>query len=170
MKGFRALHPPSRPGEFHPESLTEPYVSLSTYTARATHRRLPPSARTGELLRLPVGSPTLARVTHPLCSTSITLASSLLRGSPPLSGASILSASRVLRLCLFSLHRRSGSQVPHESPDESHASCTPDTAWPVSRFPPCSSRGGKKTPVSMSSEKFRCLNGSSLAFVSLIHT
>src|SRR5262245_49520514 len=34
---------PSRPGEFHPESLTEPDVSLSTYPARAIARRLPPS-------------------------------------------------------------------------------------------------------------------------------
>src|SRR5215470_18416731 len=34
---------PSRSGEFHPELLTEPYTSLSTYTARATARRLPPS-------------------------------------------------------------------------------------------------------------------------------
>jgi hypothetical protein len=28
---------PSSPGEFHPEALTGPYVSLSTHTARATH-------------------------------------------------------------------------------------------------------------------------------------
>ena len=28
---------PSRPGEFHPEPLTDPCVSLSTHTARATH-------------------------------------------------------------------------------------------------------------------------------------
>ena len=28
---------PSRPGEFHPEPLTEPCLSLSTHTARATH-------------------------------------------------------------------------------------------------------------------------------------
>ena len=35
---------PSRPEEFHPEPLTEPYVILSHHTARATARRLPPSA------------------------------------------------------------------------------------------------------------------------------
>ena len=29
--------PPSSPGGFHPEALTEPDVSLSTYPARATH-------------------------------------------------------------------------------------------------------------------------------------
>src|SRR5215831_15173524 len=34
---------PSRPGEFHPEPLTEPYVNLSIHTARVTARRLPPS-------------------------------------------------------------------------------------------------------------------------------
>jgi len=34
---FGATHSPSRPGEFHPEALTEPCLSLSTHTARATH-------------------------------------------------------------------------------------------------------------------------------------
>src|SRR6202048_1769527 len=55
-----------------------------------------------ELLLLPVGSlPT--SVTCPLRSTSITPASSLLQGSPPLSGASVLSASRLEPLAPFSL-------------------------------------------------------------------
>ena len=35
--------PPSRPGEFHPEPLTDPDVTLSCHPARATARRLPPS-------------------------------------------------------------------------------------------------------------------------------
>src|SRR5258707_10683256 len=39
----------------------------------------------------------------PLRSTSITLASALLRGSPPLSGASVLSASRLEPLVPFPL-------------------------------------------------------------------
>jgi hypothetical protein len=34
---------PSRPGEFHPEPLTDPDVILSHHPARATERRLPPS-------------------------------------------------------------------------------------------------------------------------------
>ena len=34
---------PSRPGELHPESLTDPDVILSHHPARATMRRLPPS-------------------------------------------------------------------------------------------------------------------------------
>src|SRR2546430_1779342 len=47
-----------------------------------------------ELLLLPVGSLPTA-MTCPLRSTSITPASALLQGSPPLSGASVLSASRL---------------------------------------------------------------------------
>jgi len=35
---------PSRPGEFHPEPLTDPDLILSHHPARATARRLPPSA------------------------------------------------------------------------------------------------------------------------------
>src|SRR5215813_8629799 len=35
--------PPSRPGEFHPESLTDPDLILSHHPARATARRPPPS-------------------------------------------------------------------------------------------------------------------------------
>jgi hypothetical protein len=42
-------------------------------------------------------------MTRPLRSTSITPASSLLQGSPPLSGASVLSASRLEPLVLFPL-------------------------------------------------------------------
>ena len=41
-KRFSAL--PSRPGEFHPEPLTDPDLILSHHPARATARRLPPSA------------------------------------------------------------------------------------------------------------------------------
>src|SRR3989475_12945694 len=34
---------PSRPGEFHPEPLTDPDLTLSRQPARAIARRLPPS-------------------------------------------------------------------------------------------------------------------------------
>ena len=37
------LYWPSRPGEFHPEPLTEPDLTPSRHPARATARRLPPS-------------------------------------------------------------------------------------------------------------------------------
>ena len=39
------------------------------------------------------------------------------------------------RLCFFPWHRRPGSHVPYESPNESHASSTPDATWTVSRTP-----------------------------------
>jgi hypothetical protein len=35
--------PPSRPGESHPEPLTDPDLTLSRHPARATTGRLPPS-------------------------------------------------------------------------------------------------------------------------------
>ena len=49
------------------------------------------------------GWPTPTAVTHPLGSTGITPASSLLRGGPPLSGASVLSVSRLVPLVPFPL-------------------------------------------------------------------
>ena len=46
---------PSRPGEFHPEPLTDPDVILSYHPARATERRPPPSVEKRGLFLLPVG-------------------------------------------------------------------------------------------------------------------
>src|SRR5258706_1074455 len=85
--------PPSRPGEFHPEPLTEPCVMVSRHTARAIHRGLPPSATTSRFLLLPVD-----QVDHDANGLPPSLrghysASSLLRGSPPLPCVSVLSAS-----------------------------------------------------------------------------
>src|SRR5713101_5054051 len=54
----------------------------------------------------------------------------LLRGSPPLSGASVLSASRLEPLVPW--HRRPGSHVPHKSQIELRAAYMPDAAWAVS--------------------------------------
>src|SRR6516225_3442474 len=46
------LRPPSRPGEFHPEPLTDPDMTLSRHPARATAKRLPPPIeRWGSSLR-----------------------------------------------------------------------------------------------------------------------
>src|SRR6202023_1961927 len=90
------------PGELHPEPLTDPDLTLSRHPARATARRLPPSVENWRLLLLPVGSLPTA-MTCLLRSTSITPASSLLQGSPPLSGASVLSASRLEPLAPFPL-------------------------------------------------------------------
>src|SRR6202045_5156649 len=93
---------PSRPGELHPEPLTDPDLTLSRHPARATARRVPPSVENWRLLLLPVGSLPTA-LTCLLRSTSIKPPSSLLQGSPPLSGASVLSASRLEPLAPFPL-------------------------------------------------------------------
>src|SRR6516164_5073988 len=127
------------------------------------------SRRELELLRLPVGSlPT--SVTCPPSLHGHYPASSLLRSSPPLPAASVLSASQFRCLYLFPWHRRTGSQVPYESPNESHASYTPGTAWPVGRFPPRSSWSSSATPVLMPPKAFRCVTRGSLPLISLIHT
>jgi hypothetical protein len=138
--GWSPPEPPSRPGELHPEALTDPDLSLSTHPARATSEscRFPPKPASSfccQLTQIDLSAgdlPPSLRRHYP--------ASSLLRGSPPLIGASVLSTLRCARLYLFPSHRRSGSQVPYKSQSESHAACTPDTTRPVSRLPPCSSR------------------------------
>src|SRR6478609_3009826 len=68
-------------------------ADISAPTRRDPHEgcRLPLNIG---FLPLPV-DPSQMAMTHPLRSTGITPASSLLQGSPPLSGASVLSASRL---------------------------------------------------------------------------
>src|SRR6516162_8449774 len=94
---------PSRPGEFHPESLTEPDLILSHHPARAIARRLPPSAESSGSSRILPSWPMLNGDDPPPSLRGHYPASSLLRGSPPLSGASVLSASRLEPLALFPL-------------------------------------------------------------------
>ena len=102
---------PSGPGEFHPRPLTDPDVTVSGHPARATPRR--PAGRP----RTPTGSSRcrLARRRRagdpPPSLPGSYPSSSLLRGGPPLTGASVLSASRVRRLRLFPWHHRQGSHV-----------------------------------------------------------
>ena len=63
---------PSRPREFHPESLTDPDVNLSIHPARAIARRLPPSAEIAGSSRFDPVGPRSTAMTHPLRSTGIT--------------------------------------------------------------------------------------------------
>src|SRR6516164_4423963 len=90
---------PSRPGEFHPEPLTDSCMSLSTHTARATHEgcRLPPTPSSSSRYRLAkqVGTRDLLPWLHGHYPVS-----SLLRSSPPLVGALVLSASWGVHLYL----------------------------------------------------------------------
>ena len=92
---------PSRPREFHPEPLTDPDLILSHHPARVIGRKLPPSV----VCQAPpvTGWPNPTPMTRPLRSSPITGPSPLLRGSPPLSGASVLSASRLTPLVPFPL-------------------------------------------------------------------
>ena len=126
MAGLRT---PSWPGDFHPEPLTDPDLTLSRHPARATTGRLPPSverwsssrrqmASVGPL-RLRWPTPFAPRALHPLHHYY-----EVVRPSP---AHQYFQPRGWCRLCLFPWHRRPGSQVPYESPDESHASCTPDT-------------------------------------------
>ena len=90
------FHSPSRPGEFHPEPLTEPDVSLSTYPARAAL-----SVKIRRFLLLPVdqlnydanGLPPSLHGNYPT--------SSPIRSSPPLNSASVLSPSWFIHLWLL---------------------------------------------------------------------
>ena len=95
----RTTRLPSRPGEFHPEPLTDPDVTLSRHPARATERRLPPPV---ENWAPPVASWLTPNVGDlPPSLHGHYPASSLLRSSPPLSAASVLSASQFRCLYLF---------------------------------------------------------------------
>src|SRR5712691_11063679 len=77
---------------------------------------------------------------HPLRSTPITEASTLLWGVPPLCPASVLRRlwDHHLRI---SLHiEATGSHVPHTSLEHGHALFMPDATQPVSRLPIVSGR------------------------------
>ena len=92
---------PSRPGESHPEPLTDPDLTLSRHPARATERRLPPSVKNWGSSCCQLARPDVDDLL-PLLHGHYPV-SSLLRSSPPLAGASVLSASRFRPLAPFPL-------------------------------------------------------------------
>jgi hypothetical protein len=95
------FHISSRPGEFRPQPLTDPSLTVSGHTAGATRGRLAPSTETIGFLLLPV-DPFRSRLGDPLPSLHENYpVSSLLRSSPRLLGTSVLSASRGFRLGLL---------------------------------------------------------------------
>ena len=96
----------SRPRESHPEPLAEPSVRLSPHSAPIRQTPRPyrsvcwsHASRSScfQLFR------SCNRLTRPLCSSSITEPSSLVRVGPPQCSASVLSPRGFSRLC-FSLH------------------------------------------------------------------
>src|SRR5215475_5349600 len=123
---------PSRPREFHPEPLTDPYVNLSIHTARVIARRLPPSAeRSGSSRFDPVG-PSSTAMTRPLCSTGITPLRRYYGAVRPSPAHRYFQPRGWSRLYLFPWHRRPGSHVPYKSQIELRAVYMPDAAWAVS--------------------------------------
>src|SRR6266478_9681447 len=81
--GADGLLRPSRPGEFHPEPLTDPDLILSHHPARATARRLPPSAEPLGSSRFDPVGPSSTAMTHPLRSTGITPLQHYKETAPP---------------------------------------------------------------------------------------
>jgi hypothetical protein len=157
-----------------PEPLTEPYVILSHHTAlviepwRQEYRRHQWLSLARWILSHRDCRSAQGPMTWPLRSTAITAASSLLRTTPPLRLASVLSALMVLSTLAGSLNiEATGSHVPYSSPSYRHAAYTPDAARPVVRRLPCSSRAFAEATVSTSSIRFRCLISGSLSFVSV---
>ena len=131
-----------------------PSRHLHTFLLSSAGEALPPPLDTAPLIRAPEGLSPSRSVRCPAHTT---------RWSAP--GRSIgISALRFCRLSVFPLHLRTGSQVPYESLNKVHASCTPDAAWSVNRFPPCLSQRTFTTlvltssdPFSMRNQRFTCV-------------
>ena len=82
-----------------------------------------------------------------LRSATITAVSSLLRTSPPLRAASLLSALSFCDLRLFDSHLRAGSRVPYTGLLHAHAILMPDAEQPAPGLPLSLSRAGTEIPV-----------------------
>src|SRR5712692_5836669 len=107
---------PSRPGEFHPEPLTDPDVILSHHPARVIARRLPPSAEPSGSSRYDPVGPSSTAMTHPLRSTGITPLQHYYGAVRPSPAHRYFRPRDWSRLCLFPWHRRPGSHVPYKLP------------------------------------------------------
>src|SRR5215469_9160940 len=148
---------PSRPGEFHPEPLTDPDLNLSIHPARVTARRLPPSAEpSGSSRFYPVG-PSSTAMTCPLRSTGITPLHHYYEAVRPSPAHRYFQPRGWSRLCFFPWHRRPGSPVPYKSLIELRAAYMPDAAWAVSVHPPSLSRKMGQPPVLTSSKPISTL-------------
>src|SRR6266446_10759423 len=106
---------PSRPGEFHPESLTDPDVILSHHPARAIARRLPPSAEIAGSSRFDPVGPRSTTMTHPLRSMGIAPLRRYYEAVRPSPAHRYFQPHGWSRLCFFPWHRRPGSHVPYRS-------------------------------------------------------
>ena len=136
---------PSRPGEFHPEPLTDPDLILSHHPARAIARRLPPSAEISGSSRFDPVGPNSTAMTRPLCSTGITPLHHYYGAVRPSPAHRYFRPRGWSRLCFFPWHRRPGSHVPYKSLIELRAVSMPDAARAVSGIPRADP-GGRVTP------------------------
>ena len=82
-----------------------------------------------------------------LRSAVITTVSSLLRASPPLHSAFLLSVLSFCDLHLFDSHLRAGSRVPHAGLLHAHAALMPDARQPASGLLLPLSQAGSESPV-----------------------
>ena len=126
---------PSRPREFHPESLTDSGRDTSHHPARAIARRLPPSAEIAGSSRFDPVGPRSTPMTYPLRSMGITPLRRYYEAVRPSPAHRYFQPHGWSRLCFFPWHRRPGSRVPYRSPVESRAAYMPDAAWAVSGIP-----------------------------------
>src|SRR5258708_6756634 len=136
---------PSRPGEFHPEPLTDPYVNLSIHTARVIARRLPPSAEPSGSSRFDPVGPSSTAMTCLLRSAGITPLQRYYEAVRPSPAHRYFRPRGWSRLRLFPWHRRPGSHVPYKSQIELRAAYMPDAAWAVSGIPQADP-GGRVSP------------------------
>src|SRR5258708_30747086 len=127
---------PSRSGEFHPEPLTDPDLNLSIHPARATARRLPPSAEPSGSSRYDPVGPGSTSMTHPRRSMGIAPLRRYYEAVRPSPAHRYFQPHGWSRLCFFPWHRRPGSHVPYKSLVELRAASMPDAAWAVSVHPP----------------------------------
>ena len=158
---------PSSPGEFHPQALTDPDVTVSRHPARIIS---PPNWRLGltpwllpSLVDQTVSpddpTPSLHLHYRDFCTTTSWSVPVPCIGTLTLMGSSHLS---------FSLNiRTTGSHVPHKSQIQVHATCMPDATQTVSRFPLDLSWSSERPPVLTSPFCFRHLISGSLPLVSL---
>ena len=115
-----------KPLDLHGSS--QPFTCHLTMTSRRGRSMLIPVARLTTIF---------SELSHPLRSILITRTSTLLRDNPPPACASVLSPFVVPTYKVFPWHHMKSSQVPYPSQNQSHATYTPDTTWPISRFSPC---------------------------------
>ena len=127
---------PSRPGEFHPEPLTEPDVILSHHPAHAITRRLPPSAEQEGSSRHNRLAQVQRRWPAPFAPAPLQSLRHYYEAVHPSPAHRYFWPSGGSRLRLFPWHRRQGSHVPYKGLVELRATYMPDAVRAAFRSAP----------------------------------